>query len=129
MKSFNRFLALCAPSLPHSHLHSLSLPAGAPDRDGRWIDKENFALLVEETYAAFKPHGWLLSAAVTPAEFRVDAGYHVRRLSDKLDFINVMTYDLRGLWTKAADHHSPLHRRDTDSLEMMKLNTVSGPAA
>ena len=80
---------------------------------------------MEETYAAFKPYGWLLSAAVSPAEFRVSAGYHVRRLSAKLDFINVMTYDLRGPWTGFADHHAPLHRRETDQHEMMKLNTVS----
>ena len=80
------------------------------DRDGGWNDKNNFADLVEELSAAFSPHGWLLSAAVSPAKFRVNDGYDVGRISQYLDFINVMTYDLHGSWDKSADHHAPLNR-------------------
>ena len=52
---------------------------GATDRDGKWADKKNFADLVDELSIAFKPHGWLLSAAVSPAKFRVEEGYDVAR--------------------------------------------------
>ena len=65
---------------------------GAQDRDGGWADKENFALLVEELARRFRPRGWLLSAAVSPAKFRVSDGYAVKRIATKLDFINLMTY-------------------------------------
>ena len=87
---------------------------GAQDRDGSWDDKQNFASLVEELAAAFKPYNWLLSAAVSPAKFRVNDGYDVRKISQHLDFINVMTYDLHGSWDRAADHHAPLHGREHD---------------
>ena len=87
---------------------------GAQDRDGGWNDKQNFASLVEELATAFKPYNWLLSAAVSPAKFRVNDGYDVRKISDHLDFINVMTYDLHGSWDKAADHHAPLYGREHD---------------
>ena len=66
--------------------------------------------------------GWLLSAAVSAAKFRVDEGYAVAKISKDLDFINVMTYDLHGSWDKAADHHSPLNRRDHDDWD--PLTTV-----
>ena len=95
---------------------------GAQDRDGAWDDKQNFADLVEEMSRAFRTHNWLLSAAVSPAKFRVNDGYDVARVSEYLDFINVMTYDLHGSWDKSADHHAPLHKRDHDDWD--PLTTV-----
>jgi chitinase len=97
---------------------------GATDRDGKWADKKNFADLVEELGAVFAPRNWLLSAAVSPASFRVEEGYDVARIAEHLDFINVMTYDLHGSWDNFADHHSPLHTREHDSWEFQSLNTV-----
>ena len=97
---------------------------GATDRDGKWADRDNFADLVEELNEVFAPRGWLLSAAVSPAKFRVEEGYDVKRISKYLDFINVMTYDLHGAWDNFADHHSPLHTREHDSWEYQSLNTV-----
>ena len=102
---------------------------GAQDRDGGWNDKQNFASLVEELALAFKPYNWLLSAAVSPAKFRVNDGYDVRKISQHLDFINVMTYDLHGSWDRAADHHSPLYGRehdDWDPLTSVRSMTDSG---
>lgn len=94
------------------------------DRDGGWDDKQNFADLVEELSQAFKSHNWLLSAAVSPAKFRVNDGYDVKRIAKYLDFINVMTYDLHGSWDRAADHHAPLHKREHDDWD--PLTTDSG---
>ena len=98
---------------------------GAADRDGRWADRTNFANLVDELHEEFAPRGWLLSAAVSPAKFRVDEGYDVARIAKKLDFINVMTYDLHGDWDNFADHHAPLHSREHESWEFQSLNTVT----
>nr|XP_027218101.1 probable chitinase 10 isoform X3 [Penaeus vannamei] len=101
---------------------------GASDRGGRWSDKANFADLVEELAAAFQPHGWILSAAVSPAKFRVNEGYDVPRLAQHLDFINIMTYDLRGPWDGKADHHAPISARPSDSWAYKALNTKDGIA-
>ena len=70
------------------------------NRDGKWADKDNFASLVSELKEAFEivHKGWLLSAAVSAAKFRVDEGYAVAKIANDLDFINVMTYDLHGDW-------------------------------
>lgn len=80
---------------------------------------------MEELADAFKTvaKGWLLSAAVSAAKFRVEEGYAVARISKHLDFINVMTYDLHGDWDNFADHHAPLHAREHDSWEFQALNT------
>ena len=95
-------------------------------RDGQWGDKENFAILVSDLAAAFKTvdKGWLLSAAVSAAKFRVDEGYAVARIAQDLDFINVMTYDLHGDWDNFADHHAPLNKREHDGWEFQSLNTA-----
>jgi len=99
---------------------------GATDRDGNWSDKGNFAALVEELAAAFAGPGWQLSAAVSPAIFRINDGYDVRRISAALDFINVMTYDLHGTWDNYADHHAPLTRRPFDMWATENLHADGG---
>ncbi|KAI9560101.1 hypothetical protein GHT06_014111 [Daphnia sinensis] len=96
---------------------------GATDRDGRWADKENFALLVEEMSAVFRPRNWLLTAAVPAATFRINEGYDVPRLAKSLDFINVMTYDLHGTWDNYADHHAPLFKRPFDTGATQNLHS------
>lgn len=58
--------------------------------------------------------------------FRLQAGYDIPRISQKLDFINVMTYDLRGPWDGKADHHSPIETRASDSWAFKALNTKNG---
>merc|ERR1712071_588381 len=82
--------------------------------------------LVEELAAAFAGPGWQLSAAVSPAIFRINDGYDVRRISAALDFINVMTYDLHGTWDNYADHHAPLTRRPFDMWATENLHADGG---
>ena len=97
--------------------------AGATDRDGRWADKNNFASLVEEMSAVFRPRKWLLSAAVPAAVFRINEGYDVPRLAKGLDFFNVMTYDMHGTWDNYADHHAPLKKRPFDTGATQNLHS------
>ncbi|XP_059479869.1 probable chitinase 10 [Neocloeon triangulifer] len=79
-------------------------------------DKENFAALVRELSAEFKPKGLLLSAAVSPSKMVIDAGYDVPTLSKYLDWISVMTYDYHGQWDKMTGHVAPfrVHENDTN---------------
>ena len=45
---------------------------------------------MEELSAALVPQGLLLSAAVSPAKFRVNDGYDVARISRHLDLLTSM---------------------------------------
>ena len=98
---------------------------GVKYRGGRPEDRDNFADLVEELADVFRPRGWLLSAAVN---LFVTDGYDISRLSDSLDFINAMTYDLHGAWDDYADHHAPLRRRPFDDADTVNLHVEGGVA-
>ncbi len=86
-------------------------------------DKANFAALVRELSAKFKPEGLLLSAAVSPSQRVIDKGYDVPALSQYLDIINVMTYDYYGHWDGATGHLAPL--KDFDEAPHAIFNAVS----
>lgn len=83
---------------------------GATDRQGKYADKDNFLLLIKElkkrlvdyeqnVNSSFKyPRQLELSMAVPVAKFRLQEGYEVYELCQLFDFVNLMTYDLRGNW-------------------------------
>lgn len=84
---------------------------GATDRQGKYVDKDNFLLLIRElkkrldeyeqnnSTTQFKHSRQLeLSMAVPIARFRLQEGYEVYELCQLFDFVNLMTYDLRGNW-------------------------------
>ncbi|KAL1138265.1 hypothetical protein AAG570_009954, partial [Ranatra chinensis] len=85
-------------------------------KQGPDSDKKAFGDWVRELRAAFRPHGLLLSAAVSPSKAVVDAGYDVPTMSENLDWIAVMTYDYHGQWDKRTGHVAPMyvHEEDTD---------------
>ena len=89
---------------------------------GPSTDKENFAALVKELRAAFDPHGWILSAAVSPSKTVMDEGYDIPALSRDLDIINVMTYDYHGHWDKKTGHVAPLYAHPDDEFFYFNAN-------
>lgn len=72
-------------------------------------DKEGFSALVTELRESFDKYDYLLSAAVSPSKLIVDKGYNVPLLSEKLDWIAVMTYDFHGQWDKKTGHLAPIY--------------------
>nr|WNT43924.1 chitinase 2 [Monochamus alternatus] len=85
-------------------------------------DKQNFAALVRELSAAFKPKGLLLSSAVSPSKAVIDAGYDVPVLSKYFDWIAVMTYDFHGHWDKQTGHVAPLYYYPGDLYDYFNAN-------
>ncbi|NP_001268266.1 oviduct-specific glycoprotein precursor [Mesocricetus auratus] len=83
---------------------------GSPIND-RW----NFLFLIEELQFAFEKEALLtqrprllLSAAVSGIPYIIQTSYDVHLLGRRLDFINVLSYDLHGSWEKSTGHNSPL---------------------
>lgn len=58
--------------------------------------------------------GWVLSAAVSANKYMIDVSYDVPVLSENLDMINVMAYDLHGSWEDATGHNAPLYASASD---------------
>ena len=50
----------------------------------------------------------LLTAAVSASYITVDAGYEVNELATLLNFINLMAYDLHGIWDNITGHHTAM---------------------
>ena len=80
-------------------------------------DKENFALWVKELKEAFKPKGYLLSAAVSPSKKVMDVGYDIPSIARDLDWIAVMSYDYHGHWDKKTGHVSPMYAHPEDDYD------------
>ncbi|KAM4699628.1 acidic mammalian chitinase-like [Discoglossus pictus] len=79
-------------------------------------DKELFTTLVQETLAAFQAEALqikktrlLVTAAVSAGIPNIQAGYQIPELSEALDYIYVMTYDMHGYWEGHTGENSPLY--------------------
>jgi chitinase len=92
-------------------------------------DKVNFANLVRELRAAFRPHGFLLSAAVAAARSTGDNAYDIPALSENLDWIGLMTYDFHGGWDGATGHNSPLGGSPPSTIDTVDYWLSKGAAA
>jgi len=77
--------------------------------EGRAEDKQDYIHLLTELKAAFKPHDFLLTAALAGGRNEIDRAYDIAAVSQHLDFINLMTYDYHGAYDHATSHNSPLH--------------------
>jgi len=78
------------------------------NRGGVPADKANFISMLSELKAAFAPHGFMLTAAVSPGKEIIDTAYDIPAMSNLLDHIHVMGYDYHGAWDPFTGHNSPL---------------------
>jgi len=92
-------------------------------------DKQKFTELVkalrgrfEEDAAATGTPRLLLSAAFGCRKPDIDAGYEIEKLAQYLDFMNLMTYDLRGVTDEFASHHSALYSGSYEEGEQKVFN-------
>lgn len=85
-------------------------------------DKQNFATILGELKEAFKPHNYLLTAAVSAGKAFADPAYDIPKISQYLDIINVMAYDYHGGWESKTGHNAPLYARPDESANERQLN-------
>ncbi|CAO2599612.1 Acidic mammalian chitinase, partial [Lemmus lemmus] len=92
-------------------------------------DKHLFTVLVKEIREAFEKEAnennkprLLITAAVAAGVSRIEAGYEIHELSQYLDQIHVMTYDLHGSWDGYTGENSPLYKYPTDAGSNAYLN-------
>ncbi|CAH2221300.1 acidic mammalian chitinase-like [Pelobates cultripes] len=78
-------------------------------------DKDLFTVLVQEIREAFEAEALktnkarlMVTAAVGSSIPNVKSGFQIPQLSQFLDFIHVMSYDLHGSWEGYAGENSPL---------------------
>ena len=79
---------------------------GQKDRGSPPHDRERFTSLCQELSAAYKPNGLLVTAAVKAAVAATTISYEVKKISEALDFVNLMTYDMYGAWKDTTGHNS-----------------------
>ncbi|CAG2121152.1 unnamed protein product, partial [Medioppia subpectinata] len=95
----------------------------ADRKPGKDTDKANYIALLKELHEAFKPHGFVLSAAVSAGKPTIDRAYDIKAMNQYLDFINIMTYDFHGGWEQKTAHNAPLHPLPGD-VELDKEFTI-----
>lgn len=95
-------------------------------RGGVPADKTNFGLLCAQLRTEFDKYGLILSAAVLATQNGVSTSYDVAAMSQNLDFINLMTYDLHGSWDGVTGQNGPLYPSSLDkTAAQLQLNDVS----
>lgn len=106
-----KFITSVLDMINYYGFDGLDLDYEFPDAE----DKAAFATWAQELKQAFVPHGYELTAAISGSDSTITAGLDVPKLSQYLDAIHIMAYDLHGSWeATAADHHSPLYKRSHD---------------
>ncbi|KAM7318116.1 hypothetical protein ACRRTK_022853 [Alexandromys fortis] len=92
-------------------------------------DKHLFTVLVKEIREAFEKEAkennkprLMITAAVAAGVSNIEAGYEIRELSQYLDQIHVMTYDLNGSWDGFTGENSSLYKYSTDTGSNAYLN-------
>ncbi|KAL4713729.1 hypothetical protein ACJJTC_004260 [Scirpophaga incertulas] len=73
-------------------------------------DVENFTQLLKEFRETFDKYGLILTAAVAAVEEAASQFYDIKGISQYLDYINIMSYDLHGPWDTVTGYNAALHK-------------------
>ncbi|MFG1702420.1 glycoside hydrolase family 18 protein [Nonomuraea sp. M3C6] len=102
--------------------------SGAEGNVIRPEDKRNFTLFVAELRSQLKAFSGAaqLTAFLPAAAAKIDAGFEVRKVFEKLDFATIQGYDLHGTWEPQTGHNGNLFtdRRDPNPVKYSVDQTV-----
>ncbi|CAG2120468.1 unnamed protein product [Medioppia subpectinata] len=114
-----RFVKLAVEFLIKYDFDGLDLDWEHPGaRGGAATDKENYVKLLEELKLAFEPHGFLLTAALSPGKSTIDHAFVIPKLNELVDWANVMAYDYHGGFDNYLGHNAPIFHRPEETEEL-----------
>ncbi|KAJ9585129.1 hypothetical protein L9F63_003081, partial [Diploptera punctata] len=87
-------------------------------------EKAGYVELLRLLRTKFDQNGYVLSAAVPGDYGSVANAYDISSVSQYVDFLNVMTYDMHGAWESATGENSPLYAGPADTTEYSKYQNV-----
>lgn len=97
----------------------LEFPA---QREGSRVeDKVNYVLLLKHLHRELKNHGFLLTVTVGSTPHHGETSYDILSISQCVDFINLMTYNLNGPWNPITGINSPLYSMNENNIETSVL--------
>ncbi|CAK1593264.1 unnamed protein product [Parnassius mnemosyne] len=85
-------------------------------RDGKPEDKVNFITLMKELKEAFKPHGYILTTAISGIKYYMDTAYDLPQLNQYIDLIHVLAYDYHGTWDGVVGVNAPVKGLNSDDV-------------
>ncbi|MDD1779838.1 glycosyl hydrolase family 18 protein [Enterovibrio sp. ZSDZ35] len=96
--------------------------SGGMNFEGTEADYANFEQLMDDIRERIGPDR-LLTAAFKAVPAALE-GYDWARLSNSMDYFNMMTYDLNGGWSNVAGHNSPLYPYTEEEFPGLNLDTL-----
>eukprot|EP01068_Selenidium_serpulae_P019198 Selendium_serpulae@DN6512_c1_g1_i21.p1 len=96
--------------------------AGGMNFVGTDADFDNFAQLMEDIRAQIGQDK-LVTAAFSAATEKLE-GFDWTRLSNSMDYFNMMTYDLNGGWSGFAGHNAPLYEYPGEEFPGLHLDNL-----
>lgn len=72
------------------------------------------------SFNSFKLYGYLLTAAVKAVGYGADISYNITEMVKYLDFMNIMSYALSGVWSSGVGMNAPLYAGPADLDERAK---------
>ena len=88
-------------------------------------DKFNFVQLIKDLKEAFRPHQFLLTAAIGAATDTIEVAYGIKQMYKYLDYVHIMCYDYHGAWDLKTGHNAPLYPRPNEKGKDVLLNVDS----
>lgn len=88
-------------------------------------DRDNFEALLMELKESLSPLGYILSIAAAPDKWRAREFYNIKKISEVVDFINLMTYDFHGTWNNEVGHHAQFYPHRKDSFYSKEFNCAA----
>ncbi|KAK2032539.1 putative chitinase [Colletotrichum zoysiae] len=104
----------------------------AEDRGGKPEDFENYVTMISRLRAALNASGRRYGLSITlPASYWYLRGFDIKNIEPHLDFFNIMTYDIHGVWDQNVTSIGPYafaHTNLTEiqtGLELLWRNNVN----
>ena len=91
----------------------------ATDRGGKPSDTDRYVELVADLREAFDREGtnWEISVAI-PSSYWYLRGYNLKAMQKFIDYFNLMSYDIFGVWDKKNEWTGPYLKGHTDRSEI-----------